>query len=87
MTSIWNHTFQFTKSSSILALWWGAWIISNIVDRVYSRMPQETFDESITATKFELYSSPLCIIAALAVMKIIKDITNKHEEIYTSEVV
>ncbi|HXG64467.1 MAG TPA: DUF4328 domain-containing protein [Blastocatellia bacterium] len=75
-------SWQYATTSPIIAFWWGAWIVSNILGRLDFRMSfnAETADALITAIQVSILSCIVSAIAAVLAIIMISQMDARQEE-------
>ena len=70
------------RGTSLVGLWWAAWIVASLVDRIYFRlmMQAETPDEIAAMTPLGVASDLLTVISAVLAFLVIKTIDRMQEE-------
>lgn len=83
-------SWQYAASSPLLAVWWGAWLVSNVLGQLVFRFSSDAkrAEDFITLSYLDIASSFVTIIAAALVILIIRTIdarqTEKHRLLTTA---
>lgn len=81
MKELWNVAgLDQVHGSGIISMWWGCWLLGNILSRVSSKMFGEdaSLGMMLSGTAMDLASSVLMIVAGVLLLKLV---TNLHCEI------
>ncbi len=74
MKEMWTATFGQGKSAVLVAVWWTGWVGSSITNFVY--IMNENLDDNLMVS----ISSTFFLVSGLALIKIIKSLTDRQQE-------
>ncbi len=91
MRDVWTDTFRLSKDEnaslpgiSLLGVWWGAWIVRNVVGRYSFQMARkaETAEDLIFANQSTMWSLCFDMIALVLIILIIKKLQAPEKVLY-----
>ena len=77
-----DFMWQDTATPPLLAAWWGMWLASGVVSRLYAMFTQnaKTPESMLWATKFGILADIFAIIAAFLAFLVVKGVDARQEE-------
>lgn len=83
MKEVWRTTFDDSKSTGILLLWWWVWIFSNVIEQVASKIEGGESIESYAEVEYLFaFSYFVDLAAAILLCGIVKKITAQQDSYY-----
>jgi len=84
MKEVWEHSLSSSahRFSSLVGLWWAAWIIANIVGQIGFRlaMNAESVDTLIAGTWATAFQCLVSIVAGVLAIQVVRSITRMQED-------
>jgi len=70
-----------SRSTTLLAVWWGFWVVSNIVSNISGRLDwrAETVREYLTIAWLDIAASVFSVVAGVLVIQVVRNISNMQE--------
>ena len=75
-----TRMFGQLSAPEFIKQWWALWIISNIVNNIYSRMVIQSEAPSVLSLTFGVLSDVLDIAAAMLAIKVVREIDRRQTE-------
>ena len=66
------------KRSPIVGVWWAAFIVSGLVDRIASSRPTNTLDEIVSSDRFVMASNVVDAVAAALAIVFVLQLTRRQ---------
>lgn len=92
MREIWLETIAYlrnrsplipkTNIQSLISLWWGFWIVGNIIGNVSWRIPDDSLDMLRTGYYFDLVSGIFMVPAGIFIIQIMREYGTLEEELH-----
>jgi len=67
-----------------IKLWWGAWVVANLLSNLSMKMPNENFDQLASVAWIDLLSDSLIITSAYCLLKIYDTIESNQKTFFSS---
>lgn len=82
-----NPKYKTIVSTQFVGIWWTMWIISNLIDRVSTKLTlkAETIEELTTSSLVSIFSSSFTILLAGITIKVIYDYSKIEMDFYNSK--
>lgn len=70
------------RSATLVGVWWGSWLVSNVVDNIYGRIvfAAETAEQLANAAMLGVVSDVLTVVAAVLAFLVVSAIDRMQEE-------